>query len=262
MSLFSFSQRKSCSEVRTAHTISIHIFSSTMRICQSTMLHMSYLELAAPNRIASQQLPKLPKSFLRGGLACDSVPVRLELAEAAKRQAHYLLGYLRGPWVWVKMALIKMEWTCLGSCETLSGVGFGAGIPVVHQSVFLCAIVEVSFDKFCRLYLCLRRECVCVSASACGLSWKRVLAASRVNVRRTWGRSHYHPLTPLLLTPPTVHLFPASPGKQQSLSLCLCLSRYHGKQHIATQPECNGQEKRKKKVLQNAFILLLLYVKK
>lgn len=108
---------------------------------------------AAPNGIASQQLRKLPESFLRGGLACNSVPVQLELAEAAKRQAHYLLGYLRGPWVWVKMALIKMEWTCLGSCETLSGVGFGAGMRCVR--LISCALLLKFLSQILFFDLCL-----------------------------------------------------------------------------------------------------------
>lgn len=61
---------------------------------------------------------------------------------------------------------------------------------------------------------------VCVSV--CGLSWKHVLAAFCVNVRRTWGRSHYHPPHPPV-NPPTAHLFPASPGKHPPLSLSLCI---------------------------------------
>lgn len=41
--------------------------------------------------------------------------------------------------------------------------------------------------------------CVCACESVRGQSWKHVLAVSRVNVRRTWGRSRYHsPYTPLL----------------------------------------------------------------
>lgn len=40
---------------------------------------------------------------------------------------------------------------------------------------------------------------VCVRVCVRGQPWKHVLAVSRVNVRRTWGRSHYHSsYTPLL----------------------------------------------------------------
>lgn len=149
-----------------------------------------------PNYIDSQQLRKLPESFLRGGLACRSVPVRLKLAEAVKRQAHYLTGYLRGQWAWVKMALIKMEWTCLGSCETLSGVGWGGEYAraCAHTYIFvsdLCVCVFAIPQS--HFWLSGR---VCARACVWGLLWKHVLAASRVNVRRTWGRSHYHPPSP------------------------------------------------------------------
>lgn len=119
-----------------------------------------------PNYIDSQQLRKLPESFLRGGLACRSVPVRLKLAEAVKRQAHYLTGYLRGQWAWVKMALIKMEWTCLGSCETLSGVGWGGVCTSLcahlHICVwFVCVCVCNSTKPFLAVW-------TCVCARACG----------------------------------------------------------------------------------------------
>lgn len=149
-----------------------------------------------PNYIDSQQLRKLPESFLRGGLACRSVPVRLKLAEAVKRQAHYLTGYLRGQWAWVKMALIKMEWTCLGSCETLSGVGWGGVCTSLCAHLHICVwFVCVCVFAIPQSHFWLSGR-VCVRARVWGLLWKHVLAASRVNVRRTWGRSHYHPPSP------------------------------------------------------------------
>lgn len=88
---------------------------------------------------------------------------------------------------------------------------------------------------------------VCVCVSVCGLSWKHVLAAFCVNVRRTWGRSHYHPPYPPLLTPPR-RIYSQHPLASTHHSFSLPL--YHGKQHIATQPERDSQKRereRKKK---------------
>lgn len=123
-----------------------------------------------PNYIDSQQLRKLPESFLRGGLACRSVPVRLKLAEAVKRQAHYLTGYLRGQWAWVKMALIKMEWTCLGSCETLSGVGWWG--ESMHEPVrtltYLCLICVCVCLQFHKAISGCLDVCVCARTRVCG----------------------------------------------------------------------------------------------
>ena len=198
------------------------------------MLHMSYLELQHQTTSTQQQLWKLPESFLRGGPAWRGVPIRLELAEAVKRQAHHLTGYLRGQWAWVKMALIKMEWTCLGSCETLRGCGGGTGCAraciCVHVCVYVLFFLYLRYHK--AIAGCLD-ICVCLCVSVCGLYWKHVLAASCVNVRRTWGRSHYHPPhTPPLLTPPSC-IYSQQPlastnhfffSLSFSLCLCLCLS--------------------------------------
>lgn len=188
-----------CAEIHTVQIKCILVFQTAKRRENMSAHNATHVLFRAspPNYIDSQQLRKLPESFLRGGLACRSVPVRLKLAEAVKRQAHYLTGYLRGQWAWVKMALIKMEWTCLGSCETLSGVGWGGSMhEPVRTLTYLCLIcvcvcVCLQFHK--AISGCLD---VCVRARVWGLLWKHVLAASRVNVRRTWGRSHYHPPSP------------------------------------------------------------------
>lgn len=224
-----------------------------------------------PNYIDSQQLRKLPESFLRGGLACRSVPVRLKLAEAVKRQAHYLTGYLRGQWAWVKMALIKMEWTCLGSCETLSGVGWGEyARACAHTYIFvsdLCVCVFAIPQS--HFWLSGR---VCARACVCGGCFGNMFWLRPVLMWGEPGAGHITTLPPppsanpphcafILSIPwqaPTSPFFPLS----LSISVSLSLSLYHGKQHIATQPERDSQKIKNKKILQDAFILLLLYIKK
>lgn len=84
------------------------------------------------------------------------LPIRLDLAEAVKRQAHHLMGYLRGQWV--KMALIKMERTCLGSCESPKG-GWRRGERAYEsQNSFPCATKR---SLSARTFVCCAR-CVCV----------------------------------------------------------------------------------------------------
>lgn len=158
-----------CAEIHTVQIKCILVFQTAKRRENMSAHNATHVLFRAspPNYIDSQQLRKLPESFLRGGLACRSVPVRLKLAEAVKRQAHYLTGYLRGQWAWVKMALIKMEWTCLGSCETLSGVGWGGSM---HEPVRTLT------------YLCLICVCVCVCNSTKPFLavWTCVCARARV----------------------------------------------------------------------------------
>lgn len=153
---------------------SIPIFKA-MKRCENMSEHNAthvLFRAAAPNYINSQQLWKLPESFLRGGPAWCSLPIRLDLAEAVKRQAHHLTGYLRGQWAWVKMALIKMEWTCLGSCETLRGWGRVEGVSV-HELAFACTLTYQSLSAF---FVCLRYYkaisgcqdvCVCIYVCVC-----------------------------------------------------------------------------------------------
>lgn len=136
----------------------------------------------------------------------------------------------------------------------------------VHHLAYACTLTYRSWSTFfgvlqsdlwlpgrlCVLYM------VCVSV--CGLCWKRVLAASCVNVRRTWGRSHYHPPYPQLLTPHSAFI-PGIPWQEPptlSFSSSFSLSLYHDKQHIATQPE---HDNNKKKKMKDACFLLLLYMK-
>lgn len=112
------------------------------------------------------------------------------------------------------------------------------------------------------------RLCVYLCVSVCGLRWKHVLAASRVNVRRTWGRSHYHAPYPPLLTPPSPppqRIYSQHPlaNTRHSFSLFLSVSLSimvnntlpHSRSAIA-------KKKKKTQVLQDACILLLLYIKK
>ena len=122
---------------------------------------------AAPNYSNSQQLRKLPESFLRGGSAWRRVPVRLELAEAVKRQAHHLTGYLRGQWAWVKMALIKMEWTCLGSCETLRGGGVG-GAERARACVHAICVEVFFFLRYHKAFSGCLDVCVLVCVGCVG----------------------------------------------------------------------------------------------
>lgn len=128
-----------------------------------------------------------------------------------------------------------MDRTCLGSCETLKVfflfLCFAVEGVCVFMYVFACMCVRrlmfhlksASFPFFSFFSLsnrwilqsskCLPRRfrlfvsiyilhaclplCVCV----CGQPWKHVLAVSRVNVRRTWGRSRYNSPYPPLLAP-------------------------------------------------------------
>lgn len=227
-----------------------------------------------PNYIDSQQLRKLPESFLRGGLACRSVPVRLKLAEAVKRQAHYLTGYLRGQWAWVKMALIKMEWTCLGSCETLSGVGWGGGEyarACAHTYIFvsdLCVCVCLQFHK--AISGCLD---VCVRARACGGCFGNMFWLRPVLMWGEPGAGHITTLPPPPSANPPHCAFilsipwqaPTSPFfLSLSPSLCLSLSLSPSIMVNNTLPHSRSVIAKKKKIiiLQDAFILLLLYIKK
>lgn len=54
------------------------------------------------------------------------------------------------------------------------------------------------FGLFVSIYM---RACVQLCVCVCGQPWKHVLAVSRVNVRRTWGRSRYNSPYPPLLAP-------------------------------------------------------------
>lgn len=75
-----------------------------------------------------------------------------------------------------------------------------------------------------------RVQSVCVCVCVCGLSWKHVLAAFCVNVRRTWGRSHYHPPYPSPVTPPPPPngaFIPSIPWQAPTtlpLSLCIMVN--------------------------------------
>lgn len=245
------------------HTLQIksrHIFKASER-CENMPEHNAthvLFRAAAPNCINSQQVWKLPESFLRGGPAWRSLPVGLDLAEAVKRRAHHLMGYLRGQWAWVKMALIKMDRTCLGSCETLRGLGGGLkwnGLRTdlsAHISYHKCLFFFLIVGYYKAVNVCQDISVyvsIYVCASVCGMPWKHVLAVSRVNVRRTWGRSHYHSSYPPLLTPHGAFI-PSIPW-QAPTPLSLCLSLYHGKQHIATQPERDSQKKKRAEFKKN-----------
>lgn len=226
-----------------------------------------------PNYIDSQQLRKLPESFLRGGLACRSVPVRLKLAEAVKRQAHYLTGYLRGQWAWVKMALIKMEWTCLGSCETLSGVGWGGVCTSLCAHLHICVwFVCVCVFAIPQSHFWLSGR-VCARARACGGCFGNMFWLRPVLMWGEPGAGHITTLPPPPSANPPHCAFilsipwqaPTSPFfLSLSPSLCLSLSLSPSIMVNNTLPHSRSVIAKKKKIiiLQDAFILLLLYIKK